>query len=138
MRLLRKVGSGMKNIASKMRKGMEMGEKIVNAVDKASGGMLRTAAAGATGGLSEKALTAYNANKRTVSSSLKNVERAGKIAEKASKQGLVGSGAWSMAKEMAGPRAKDYMSQAEGLAKANPKAYAAMQKPSFMVNAKGR
>ena len=122
----------MKKVAAGMRKGMEMGEKIVNAADKASGGMIRQMASTATGGMSEKALTAYNANKRTISSSLKTAERAGKIMDKAGKQGLVGSGAWSMAKDMAGPRAKDYMNQAEGLAKANPKAYAAMQKPAFM------
>ena len=128
----------MKKVAAGMRKGMDITEKVVSAADKASGGVIRQMASTATGGMSEKALTAYNANKRTIRSSLDTAQKAGRIMDKAGKQGLVGSGAWSMAKDMAGPRAKDYMNQAEGLAKANPKAYAAMQKPNFMVNAKGR
>jgi len=133
MRLLRQVGSGMKKVAAGMRKGMELTDKVVSAADRASGGMLRQMASTATGGMSEKAIGAYNANKRTISSSLKTAEKAGRIMDKAGKQGLVGSGAWSMAKDMAGPRAKDYMNQAEGLSKANPKAYQAMTKPNFMI-----
>ena len=133
MRLLRQVGAGMKKVAAGMRKGMDITEKVVSAADRASGGLIRGMANTATGGLSERALDAYNANKRTVRSSLDTVQRVGKITEKAGKQGLVGSGAWSMAKEYAGNRGRDYMNQAEGLAKANPKAYQAMQKPNFMV-----
>lgn len=134
MRMLRNVGSNMKNIASRMRRTMDTIERGVSAADRATGGALRGFAAGATGGLSERALDAYNANKRTIRSSLDTAQRVGKIADRASKQGLVGSGAWSMAKEHAGARGRDYMNQAEGLARANPRAYQAMQKPNFMVN----
>ena len=133
MRLLRNVGSNMKNIAQGMRKTMDTIERGVSAADKATGGALRGFASGATGGMSDRALDAYNANKRTVRSALDTTQRVGKIADRASKRGLVGSGAWSMAKEHAGDRGRDYMNQAEGLAKANPKAYQAMQKPNFMV-----
>lgn len=108
-------------------------EKGVSAADRATGGALRSFAATATGGASEAALTAYNANKRIVRSSLDTAQRVGTIADRASKKGLVGSGAWSLAKEHAGVRGRDYMNQAEGLARANPKAYQAIQKPNFMV-----
>lgn len=134
MRLLRQVGAGMKKVAAGMRKGMDIAEKTISAADRASGGLIRGMAATATGGASEAALTAYNANKRTIRSSLDTAQKVGKITEKAGKQGLVGSGAWSMAKEYAGAKGKDYMNQAEGLARANPKIYQTMQKPNFMVN----
>jgi len=133
MRMLRNVGSNMKNFAQGMRKTMDTIERGVSAADKATGGALRAFASGATGGMSDRALDAYNTNKRTVRSSLDTVQRVGKIADRASKRGLVGSGAWSMAKEYAGDRGRDYMNQAEGLARANPRAYQAMQKPNFMV-----
>ncbi len=133
MRMLRNVGSNMKNFAQGMRKTMDTIERGVSAADKATGGALRAFSSGATGGASEAALTAYNANKRTVRSALDTAQRVGTIADRTSKRGLVGSGAWSMAKEHAGNRGRDYMNQAEGLAKANPKAYQAMQKPNFMV-----
>jgi hypothetical protein len=132
--MLRNFGSNMKNFASRMTKTMDNIEKGVSAADKATGGALRSFASVATGGASEAALTAYNANKRIVRSALDTTQRVGKITEKAGKQGLVGSGAWSMAKEHAGSRGRDYMNQAEGLARANPKIYGAMQKPNFMVN----
>ncbi len=137
MRLLRQVGAGMKKVAAGMRKGMDITEKVVSAADKASGGLIRGLANTATGGLSERALDAYNANKRTVRSSLDTVQKVGRITEKAGKQGVVGSGAWSMAKQHAGARGRDYMNQAEGLATANPKIYGAMTKPNFMVNKRG-
>ena len=123
----------MKNIAQGMRKTMDTIERGVSAADQATGGALRGFASGATGGMSDRVIDAYNANKRTVRSALDTTQRVGKIADRASKGGLVGSGAWTMAKEHAGNRGRDYMNQAEGLAKANPKAYQAMQKPNFMV-----
>jgi len=131
--MLRNVGSNMKNFAQGMRKTMDTIERGVSAADKATGGALRAFASGATGGASEAALTAYNANKRTVRSALDTAQRVGTIADRTSKRGLVGSGAWTMGKEYAGAKGRDYMNQAEGLARANPKAYQAMQKPNFMV-----
>lgn len=53
-----------------VRKGMNVGEKVVNAVDKATGGGLRDLARTATGGLSEQALKVYNANKGYVKKGL--------------------------------------------------------------------
>lgn len=53
-----------------VRKGMNVGEKVVNAVDKATGGGLRDLARTATGGLSEQALKVYNANKGHVKKGL--------------------------------------------------------------------
>lgn len=123
----------MAKSASRLRKTMDNIEKGVSAADRATGGALRGMASVATGGASEAALTAYNANKRTVRSALDTAQRAGTIADRASKRGLVGSGAWSMAKEHAGVRGRDYMNQAEGLARANPRIYQSMQKPNFMV-----
>lgn len=134
MRMLRNVGSNLKNFAGRMRKTMDTIEKGVSAFDRSTGGALRGFAAGATGGLSERALDAYNANKRTIRSSLDTAQRVGKITERAGKQGLVGSGMWTMAKEHAGDRGRDYMNQVEGLARANPRIYQSMQKPNFMVN----
>ena len=133
MRMLRNIGSNMAKSASRLRKTMDNIEKGVSAADRATGGALRGMASMATGGASEAALTAYNANKRTVRSALDTAQRAGTIADRASKRGLVGSGAWTMAKEHAGARGRDYMNQAEGLARANPKIYQSMQKPNFMV-----
>lgn len=133
MRMLRNVGSNLKNFAGRMRKTMDTIEKGVSAFDKSTGGALRSFAAVSTGGASEAALTAYNANKRTVRSALDTAQRVGTIADRASKRGLVGSGAWSLAKEHAGDRGRDYMNQAEGLARANPRIYQSMQKPNFMV-----
>jgi hypothetical protein len=131
--MLRNFGSNMKNFAQGMRKTMDTIERGVSAADKATGGALRAFASTATGGASEAALAGYNANKRIVRSALDTTQRVGTIADRASKRGLVGSGAWSMAKEHAGARGRDYMNQAEGLARANPKAYQAIQKPNFMI-----
>ena len=133
MRMLRNIGSNMAKSASRLRRTMDNIEKGVSAADRATNGALRGMASMATGGASEAALTAYNANKRTVRSALDTAQRAGTIADRASKRGLVGSGAWTMAKEHAGVRGRDYMNQVEGLARANPKAYQAIQKPNFMV-----
>jgi hypothetical protein len=132
MRLLRQIGSGMKRVASGIRKTMDVGEKVVNAVDSATGGAFRQLASTATGGMSERAITAYNANKRTVRSHLDKVEKVGKIADKAGRHGIVGSGAYSFAKEHANPRVKDYLRQGEQLAEQNPKIYGALTKPNFM------
>lgn len=133
MRILRNIGSGLKKVASGIRKGMDITEKVVSAADKASGGLIRGMASTATGGLSERAIDAYNANKRTVRSALDTTQRVGRITERAGERGLVGSGAWTMGKEYAGKRGRDYMTQAEGLAKANPQIYQAMTKPNFMI-----
>jgi hypothetical protein len=133
MRLLRNIGSGMKKVASGIRKGMDITEKVVSAADAASGGLIRSMANTATAGLSERALEQYNANKRTVRTALDTTKKLGHVTEKAGRQGIVGSGAWTMAKEHAGARGKDYMKQAEGLAQANPKIYQAMTKPNFMI-----
>lgn len=59
-----------KGAAKVVRKGMNVGEKVVNAVDKATGGGLRDIARTATGGLSEQALKVYNANKGYVKKGL--------------------------------------------------------------------
>ena len=59
-----------KGAAKVVRKGMNIGEKVVNAVDKATGGGLRDLARTATGGLSEQALKVYNANKGHVKKGL--------------------------------------------------------------------
>jgi hypothetical protein len=53
-----------------VRKGMNTGEKIVNAIDRSTGGGLRDLARTATGGLSEQALKVYNANKGYVKKGL--------------------------------------------------------------------
>lgn len=129
MKILRKVGAGLKNVAQKIGKGLQIAENVVSAADKASGGLLRSAAAAATGGMSENAIEAYNANKRTVQSSLKTAQRVGRIAERAGERGVVGSGAWTEAKRHVGGRGLDYMRQAEGLAAANPKVYQGLTKP---------
>ena len=133
MRLLRNIGAGMKKVAAGMRKGMDITEKVLSAGDRASGGLLRGMASTATAGMSERAIEAYNANKRTVRSALDTTQRVGRITERAGERGLVGSGAWTMGKEYAGKRGRDYMMQAEGLAKANPQIYQAMTKPNFMI-----
>lgn len=59
-----------KGLVKVVRKGMNVGEKVVNAVDKATGGGLRDLARTATGGLSEQALKVYNANKGYVKKGL--------------------------------------------------------------------
>lgn len=65
---------GVKNIAKSvartLRKGMDVGEKIVNTVDKHTGGMLKKTASTLTGGLSDRALDLYNANKKHIKSGL--------------------------------------------------------------------
>jgi hypothetical protein len=134
MRMLRNFGSNMKNFAGRLRRTMDNIEKGVSAADKATGGALRAFASTATGGASEAALAGYNANKRIVRSALDTTQRVGRITERAGKQGLVGSGAWTEVKRHAGARGRDYMNQAEGLAQANPRIYQSMQKPNFMVN----
>lgn len=53
-----------------IRKAMNVGESVVNQIDKASGGALRQMAATATGGLSEKALNVYNQNKGAIKKGL--------------------------------------------------------------------
>jgi len=129
MKLLRNVGAGLKKIASQVGKGMHIAEKAVSAADQASGGMLRRGAATLTGGLSEQALGMYNANKGMVRKGLETAQKVGRVAERAGAGGVVGSGAWSLAKEHAGARGRDYMEQAEGLAAKNPKIYAGLTKP---------
>lgn len=129
MKILRKVGAGLKSLTSSISKGMDIAERTISAADKASGGLLRGAAAAATGGASEMALSAYNQNKKMVRQGLDTAHRVGRITERAGERGVVGSGAWTMAKEHMGARGKDYMMQAEGLARANPKIYAGLTKP---------
>lgn len=129
MRFLKSIGSGLKKTAMTIGKGLTMAERVVSAADKASGGLLRATAATATGGLSEQALGAYKAQKGVIKRGLETTQRVGRIAERASERGLVGSGAWTMAKEHAGARGRDYMQQAEGLARQNPKIYAGLTKP---------
>lgn len=129
MKLLRKVGAGLKNVAGQITKGMHIAEKAVSAADKASGGLLRSGAATLTGGLSEQALSAYNANKGTVRKGLESAQKVGRVAERAGAGGVVGSGAWTLAKQHAGARGRDYMEQAEGLASKNPKIYSGITKP---------
>lgn len=124
MRFLKNIGRTVGRVARGVGRAVDIGEKVINAADKASGGLLRTAAATATGGLSEQALTAYKTNKGTIKKGIETTQRVSRIAERAGTSGsLVGSGAWSMAKDMAGVRGRDYMQQAEGLAAANPKIY---------------
>lgn len=53
-----------------IRKAMNVGESVVNQIDKASGGALRQMANTATGGLSETALKMYNQNKGAVKKTL--------------------------------------------------------------------
>jgi hypothetical protein len=53
-----------------IRKAMNVGESVVNQIDKASGGALRQMAATATGGLSETVLKAYNKNKGAIKKGL--------------------------------------------------------------------
>ncbi len=132
MRFMRNFGSNMAKVAGTINKTMNTIEKGISAADRATGGALRGFASGATGGMSDRVIDAYNQNKKLVKQGLDTTQRVGRIADKAGRQGLVGSGAWSMAKEYAGNRGRDYMNQAEGLAQANPKIYQAMQKPSFM------
>lgn len=129
MRFLKQFGAGVKNIAHKIKKGVQVVEDVASAADKASGGLLRMGAAAATGGMSEAALGAYKTHKQAGMRALDTAQRVGRIAERAGEGGLVGSGAWSEAKRHAGARGRDYMQQAEGLAAANPKIYAGLTKP---------
>jgi len=56
----------IKKAANGLHKAMNIGEKIVNTVDKMSGGQLRSYAAQATGGKSEAALLAYRQAKNPI------------------------------------------------------------------------
>ena len=64
MRFFKNLGRGVKNVAKTISRGISSGEKIINMIDKSTGGALRSAAAVATGGLSEAALKGYNRFKK--------------------------------------------------------------------------
>ena len=74
MKFLKNMKNIGKNIAKSIKKGMHVGEKIVNTADKMTGGALRSSVAGLTGGLSEMALKHYNANKKHIKSGLDVIE----------------------------------------------------------------
>jgi len=122
MRFLKSIGAGMKNVARGIGKSMHVLESGINAADKASGGLLRSMASSATGGLSEQALSAYNRNKGAVKKGLAGVERAGNITERVGSTGkLAGSGAYTAIKNASSGRVRDYMNQGENFLSANPK-----------------
>lgn len=63
-----------KKLARTVRKGMNIGEKVVNTLDKASGGMLRSYVAGKTGGKSEAFLLGYKQLKNPIKHGLNLLE----------------------------------------------------------------
>lgn len=64
----------VKGMTKTIRKGMSIGEKVINAADKATGGALRSSAAALTGGKSELALQAYNKSKGSIKKGLDVIE----------------------------------------------------------------
>ena len=75
MRFIKNLGRGIKNVAKTIGRGISTAENVVNAIDKSTGGALRSAAAVATGGLSEAALKGYNRFKKPAMGLLKAVEK---------------------------------------------------------------
>ena len=142
MRFLKRVGAGVKSLAKGASKGISLIEKVASAADKASGGLLRTGLATATGGLSEAGLQAYKSNKGLIQKSLQSAEKVGRIGERIGETGKVaGSGAYTMAKQQLGSRSRDYVEQGERFLQQNPKfsqgltSYSRGQiKPNFITN----
>lgn len=75
MKFFKNVKGFAKSMAKGIRKGMEIGEKIVNTADQVTGGALRSSVAGLTGGMSEMALKHYNKNKGHVKKLLTSTEK---------------------------------------------------------------
>lgn len=70
MKFFKNVKGFTKGLAKGIRKGLSTAENVVNAVDKATGGALRQTAASLTGGLSERGLDIYKANKGNIKKAL--------------------------------------------------------------------
>lgn len=60
---MRKLMAGLKKVGRFVRKGINVGESIVNKADKLTGGGLRSSLGVMTGGLSEVALAGYKKSK---------------------------------------------------------------------------
>ena len=74
MKFLKSVKGFTKGLAKSIKKGLHIGEKVVNTVDKMTGGQLRSYAAQATGGKSEALILGYNKFKNPLKKSLDLVE----------------------------------------------------------------
>jgi hypothetical protein len=75
MRFIKNLGRGIQKVARGLSRGISTAEGAINAIDKATGGALRSTAAIATGGLSEAALKGYNRFKKPAMGLLKAVEK---------------------------------------------------------------